>query len=104
MMMPVSGHDVRKGGRVMEQQVVLHRPWTCRWGNFGCVVVPGRETTSGVFWSCAHPALPPPRLLRPDTCTECPRWDAASRLAAERETGRKTTAGVTPARLSKGGP
>ena len=79
----------------MERQIILHRPWTCRWGRFGYVMVPGRETTSGVFWSCAHPALPDgPKVLGPDMCTECPRWTASSRL--------RTTRAGTGARLRDG--
>jgi hypothetical protein len=68
----------------MERQIILHRPWTCQWARFGHVVVPGRETTCGAFWSCVHPDLPEgPKLLGSNTCTGCRRWTACSRLAAE---------------------
>ncbi len=67
----------------MERQIILHRPWTCRWGRFGEVAASG-ETPSFVFWSCAHPALSDgPQLLGADACSECPRWTASSRLTAE---------------------
>ncbi|MDP6582066.1 MAG: hypothetical protein QF681_15535 [Vicinamibacterales bacterium] len=69
----------------MERQIILRRPWTCRWATFGHVVVPGRAATPGVFWSCAHPGQPDgPTLLGSDTCTECPRWTASARLTAEK--------------------
>ncbi len=68
----------------MERQIILRRPWTCRWARFGQVLVPGREITSSAFWSCAHPELPDgPKLLGSDSCTECPRWTACSRLATD---------------------
>jgi hypothetical protein len=68
----------------MEQQIILHRPWTCQWGRFGQVVAPGREATPAVFWSCTHPALPDgAQLLASGECTECPRWAPCSRLMAE---------------------
>ncbi len=64
----------------MRRQIILHRPWTCRWSKFGEVAASG-ETASCVFWSCAHPALPDgPQLLGSDACLACPRWIASSRM------------------------
>ncbi len=78
----------------MEGQIILHRPWTCRWGRFGEVAASG-ETASFVFWSCAHPALPDgSQLLDSDACTECPRWTASSRLTAEMGRARALTRGA----------
>ena len=67
----------------MRRQIILHRPWTCRWGRFGEVAASG-ETASFVFWSCAHPALSDgAQLLGADACTACPLWAVSSRLTAE---------------------
>ncbi len=88
----------------MGRQIILHQPWTCRWGRFGEVAASG-ETASFVFWSCAHPALPDgPRLLGPEECTECPRWSASSRLTRGEGDRVETTAGINPAPLAKGEP
>ncbi|HJN44535.1 MAG: hypothetical protein QGI10_10710 [Vicinamibacterales bacterium] len=88
----------------MERQIILRRPWTCRWATFGHVAVPGQATTSGVFWSCAHPGLPDgPKLLVSGTCTECPRWTASARLTAEMDDQLDRKAGTPSAGEQTGG-
>ena len=76
----------------MEGQIILHRPWTCRWGRFGDVVGP-----AAVYWSCAHPALPDgPQLLGSDACSACPRWTASSRMGDRLEdaAGGRSAGGI----------
>ncbi len=85
----------------MERQVMLRRPWTCRWGRFGEVAA-SAEKASCVFWNCAHPALPDgSQLLDSDACTECPRWTASSRLTAEMGRVRTLTRGARTAPIQE---